>query len=127
MISTAPRYVWVVCGAMLAYGLAVAAGLVAGLIRLEAAPLCIALLCFATCLWYTNAYLEVRATPFGWGHLANAGGWGAVSLAFLVPKGLHLPFSLVAAALIAAGGVATWLSVRARSPDEAGPGESRTP
>ncbi|PIY50482.1 MAG: hypothetical protein COZ06_09150, partial [Armatimonadetes bacterium CG_4_10_14_3_um_filter_66_18] len=98
MISTAPRYVWVVCGAMLAYGLAVAAGLVAGLIRLEAAPLCVALLCFGTCLWYTNAYLEVRATPFGWGHLANASGWGAVSLAFLVPRGLHLPFSLLAAA-----------------------------
>lgn len=112
MTSTAGKYVWAVVAAVISYSLVIAVGLLTGLIRLQATPLCIALPCFAVCLWYTNAYLESRSLRSGWGLLVNAAGWGLVSLAFLVPPGWHVPFSAVAAVLIALGGIAGWLSLR---------------
>ena len=115
MTSTAGKTVWLVGGAMLAYSLAVSLGLTVGLIQLRATTLCIALLCLATCLWYVNAYLDAQRMRFGWGLLTNAAGWGVVSLAFLVPEGWHLAFSLVAAGLIALGGAAAWLAIRERN------------
>jgi len=96
----------------LAYSLLAAIGIATGILRAELVPLCLALLCFATGLWFTNAFLEHRGQPLAWGLVTNAAGWGAVSLAFLVPRGWHLPFFLLAAGLIAAGGVAAWLAGR---------------
>ena len=114
MISTGGKYVWMVSGGVLAYALIVSLGLAAGVIHVGGTALCIALLCFVPCLWFANAYLEVRESRFSWGLVASAVGWGVVSLAFLVPEGWRVPFSVIAAAAIAAGGVAAWLSVRTR-------------